>query len=93
MKKDVKKMGRRSALEDLRKKMREMEGEGIKKVTVAAPDSDSLEKGLEMAKEKVKEMEDMSEESENEESEEKEEKSDLSDKSKEELLDMIKELM
>ena len=92
MKKEIKKKGRRNALEGLRKAMREMEADGMRKVTVAAPDSESLKEGLKMAESKVDEMEEMAEKMSDD--DEKEEKKDsLEDKSREELIEMLKEKM
>lgn len=58
---------------------------GLKKVTVAAPDEESLQEGLDIAKEKVGEMEEMDEEKESEEIEPE-------SMSKEEIIAKIEEL-
>ena len=92
--KDIEKKGRRGALESLRKAMRGMEGEGIKKVTVAAEDTEGLKEGLDVAKEKLEEMKEVSEDHEDHDHSEddSEKKSDLDDKSREELIEMINDL-
>ena len=79
----MKKESKLKALKALRKMASDMESEdikGIRKVTVAAPDKEGLEKGLEKAKEIVEnpmEMaEEMSEDSEMEEMEESAEETD-----------------
>jgi hypothetical protein len=94
---DMKRMARRSMLEELRKEMRGLEGEGLSKVTVAAKDPEDLKEGLEKAEEIVEDSEEMpemapemaSELMDDEESEEK----DYDSMSREELLACVKEMM
>lgn len=88
---DMKKQAKLKVLKDLRSEMSNMMGddimEGMKKVTVAAPDAEGLEEGLD----KAKDMAQMAEEVQAEEDMDME-YGDEEEMSKEEVMEMIAEL-
>lgn len=96
MKNDMKAMAKKHSLEMLKKMMTEDIGKSagdkvssMKKVTVAAPDDESLKEGLDIAKKKVEEMPSMESE---DESPEEDASPEEETESPEELQAKIKEL-
>lgn len=98
MKDEMKRNAKKSMLKTLSDEMRGMmgdsRGKSLKKVTVAAPDSEGLEKGLSKAKELIEDEDESEEMGESEESDEMEGMSEDSDEecSKEELEAKIQKL-